>query len=313
MLLLLALLILAASSCIMGALRVGFYVNLFSLVLLLWQALTAPLRFARRRWKASASALSAALTLIGLLHAYSFGLEVVDLWNPLTPLLIAAAWMLHVFTCVLNLPPVVWLIHGGVHVALPIAVSTLAGVGVYLLLKGLTWKAGFTLTASLITATTPMITERLQVAVRTVQATLPAETITIITAIAASTLAFLVIAVYSYAYRGKSMVYVETFQASYVFPYRFTRNVVAGAASWDSSARTVMVALAEGQRVHVLVSGVSEEEFREKAKEALGYVPTPPPTKQAERAWRKYVEEGNVKPAVNYLLQQLGVTGDHVP
>lgn len=109
------------------------------------------------------------------------------------------------------------------------------------------------------------------------------------------------------------MVYVETFQASYVFPYRFTRNVVAGAASWDSSARTVMVALAEGQRVHVLVSGVSEEEFREKAKEALGYVPTPPPTKQAERAWRKYVEEGNVKPAVNYLLQQLGVTGDHVP
>ncbi len=312
MLLLLALLMLAAFSCIMATLRAGFYVNPFSLMLMLWQALTAPLRLARRRWKASASALSAALTLIGLLYAYSFGLEVVDLWNPSTPLLIAAAWMLHVFTCVLNLPPVVWLIHGGVHVALPIAVSTLAGVGVYLLLKGLTWKAGFTLTASLITATTPMVTERLQVAVRTVQATLPAETITVITVIAASTLAFLAVAASS-VYRGKSMVYVETFQASYVFPYRFARNVVAGAASWDSSVRTVMVALAEGQRVHVLVSGVSEEEFREKVKEALGYVPTPPPTKQAERSWRKYVEEGDVKPAVNYLLQQLGVTGGHVP
>lgn len=292
----LALLLLALLVCFLGG-RLH--------VLLLY--LTLGLKFtsiflstASRYWRFIAATFASLTVMFVLFAAYGFGLEALHPLNPLTPLLVYASWLLHGSSTTFDFAGAVWLLHGLLHPAFIASPSLLTGLAVWTFLHGKRRLSGVLASSSLILVAAPYAAHRVAVFPSS-QLTIPPSAILAVAACSAAALSAFLIA---HVYFGRKAV-CESFYASYV-SHPTSGGKVAGGVAEEGSVRVVMLAVADGGRVHVLVSGCFREEFEDRAKH-LGGVEGVRVTvsQEVKKAWRRYLLGGDPQPAVNLLLKML--------
>lgn len=257
---------------------------------------------ASRHWRAIVSAASSLTVMFALMAAYGFGLEALHPLSTLTPLLVCASWLLHGSSIAFTSAGAIWLLHGPLHPAFVISASLLAGAAAWLSLHGARRSAGVALLSSIITLAAPHAASHITVP----QLALPPLALLAVVACSATLLATVIATRILLERRSVR----ESFYASYVSPLAAGGVRVAGGVVEGGAIRIVMLALSDGGKVHVLVSGGFREEFEWKAK-AFGDLESFRTTvsREVKKAWMRYLSKGDPQPAVKILLKMLEAGG----
>ncbi|MEM1512270.1 MAG: hypothetical protein QXN15_06895 [Candidatus Jordarchaeales archaeon] len=258
------------------------------------------LSVASRHWRLIAATLASLIAASILLVVYGFGLEVLPPLSPLTLLLVCASWLLHSSSTAFVFAGAVCLLHGTLHPFFIMSSSLFVGVAVWMLLHGNQRLAGTSALSSLILSVVPYAASRVTAPSPSPPATLP---LAVLAVVICSAVALSSVFIARVLFERRAVC--ESFYASYVSSLT-GGGKVAGGVTENGVVRVVMLALTDGDKVHVLVSGCFREEFEDRSR-LLGGMEDARTivSREVKKAWRRYLFKGDPQPAVNLLLKLL--------